>query len=107
MRFYDEMYKNHTINFKRLKNETKHPYVSHLLNERIKKWSSADLVEIKNFYQRILMETYAQRNAIVHQDAGNDKSLVALNQTLPWLLTRFRRSIFIELQTKIRKLLQN
>jgi hypothetical protein len=94
MKYYDEMQNKKTINFNRLKTEIKHPFIEHLLAQKDKRWSKDELYDVKQYYERMLLEGYSQRNAIIHTGEGYHKSLIGVNETLPWLVNKFRQAIF-------------
>ncbi len=93
MRYYNEMQRKKTINFKRLRKELSHPFIEHLLDEKTS-WTKVQLLDVKRFYERMLLEAYSQRNAIIHTGEGYHKSLVSLTETFPWLVNKFRQVLF-------------
>ncbi|HEV8511969.1 MAG TPA: hypothetical protein VGQ59_01765 [Cyclobacteriaceae bacterium] len=100
MRYFEEEQKRHTISFNRLRKESNHPFLHHLLDERKRAWHHRDFIRVKKYYHRILSEAYAQRNAIIHKGEGYEKSLITVNNSFPWIITRFRWVIFYGLRKK-------
>jgi hypothetical protein len=98
IRYFNELQNNKAINFKRLRREVKHPFIEYLLQVKDTKWSKLQLKEVKQYYERMLLEAYSQRNAIIHTGEGYNKSLVGVNETLSWIVNNFRQVIFQSLR---------
>lgn len=98
MQYFNEMQLKKKVNLKRLRKEVKHPFVQHLLDLAEAPWSQSHLLEVKQYYDRMLLEAYSQRNAIIHTGEGYNKSLVGVNETLPWIVGKFRHAIFRSLK---------
>ncbi len=90
MEYYNQIGSLKEIDFNVLSKEITHPFLSHLLKTHSKPYKKPKLKAIKEYYSRILWELQAQRNAIVHSGYGNEKAMILLNGTLPFLIMRFR-----------------
>lgn len=89
-----------TIDWTNFSKEIKHPFISHLISEFLKPLKKEDLSMRREFYQRVLWDTQAQRNAIIHRGYANDKAVISLNGTLPRLITRLRWTLFNGIREK-------
>jgi len=96
-----EIFNNQTsIDWITLSKEIKHPFILLLIDEFLKPFNKNDLLIRKEFYKRVLWDSQAQRNAIIHRGYANEKSIISLNGTLPRLITRLRWTLFNGIREK-------
>ena len=96
--FYRQLSSKGKLNFDQLLKEVKHPFINYLSNLYTKKLTSEDFKIFKLHYERILVETYAQRNGIIHKGEANEKPLITIFSTLPRLVMRFRWLLYSEMK---------
>ena len=102
-RHCNQIFKNGKINLKRLQKEINHPFLNELLKTYFKPFSPHDFQIRKTFYERILWETQAQRNSIVHNGFANDKALILLNGSLTRRVIKLRLTLFNEVRKRTAK----
>ncbi|HEY3525847.1 MAG TPA: hypothetical protein VGK47_06605 [Nitrososphaeraceae archaeon] len=90
-----------SIDWTVLSTEIKHPFISHLIADFLKPLKKNDLVNRRKFYQRVLWDTQAQRNSIIHRGYANEKAMISLNGSLPRLITRLRWTLFNGIREKV------
>jgi len=88
------------LDWEKLKNEIKHPFLNYLLSEITSASTKHYLEKKQKIYMRILRDAQAQRNAIMHSGIACEKSLISLNAQLPRLITRLRWLIFDGIKKK-------
>lgn len=60
--------------------------------------SRYDFKNEKKYYEGILKEAYEVRNFFIHKGIQNEKSLIKLEESLKFLIMRFRQVLFLELR---------
>lgn len=101
--YYGQLSSQGELNFKQLLSELKHPFINHLSKIYSSSLTKDDFKKAKQHYKRILVETYAQRNAVIHKGEANEKSLILLYHSIPRLIMRFRWLVFGEMKKKTAK----
>lgn len=76
----------------------KYPFIKELLQEHNKQMNLKFHKTSKAFYRSILRESYEQRNFFQHQAVANQKAIIKLQHTLPYIVQRFRWPIFDEIK---------
>ncbi len=99
--YYSQLSSKGKLNFEQLLSEIKHPFINHLSKIYLKPLTKENFKRLKHHYERILDETYAQRNIITHVGEANNKALISLYSTLPRLVMRFRWVVFDGMKRKI------
>ncbi|SDG23973.1 hypothetical protein [Chitinophaga filiformis] len=75
-----------------------YPFIKELINSCKMEKSPQSLRKSRKYYASILREAYEQRNFFQHQALANQKSLIKLRHTFPWIIQRFRWAIFDEIR---------
>lgn len=86
------------INFRRLEEIIKHPYITKQLKWYINKSDEEKIKIAFDFYLNILTETYEQRNFIEHAGIYNRKAIEKILMTLPDIVAQFRNLLIIKLK---------
>jgi hypothetical protein len=76
----------------------RYPFIQELFARDRKTLSLSEYAEIKKHYQSILLEAYEQRNFYVHQAHVNKKALIKLENSIFYLVRRFRWVLFSEIK---------
>lgn len=85
------------INF--IKTRTQYPFIQHLINRYEGLENECSMPKRLTFYQGILMEMYEQRNMIVHHGIYCPHTVERLQVFLPSLASRWRATLFDEIET--------
>lgn len=98
--FYSQLSTKGELDFDQLMKELKHPFLNYLSRTFYKPYSKNDFKLLQHHYERILIEAYAQRNAIIHTGKPHEKSLISIHSSFPYFIMRLRWIIFRALENK-------
>jgi len=81
------------IDLKKLSEIVHHPYLTPKMKQYINRSARERADIVKNYYRKILLEAYEQRNFIEHDGRFNEKSIDKVLQSLPSITSRFRQIV--------------
>ena len=87
----NEVINNKTANFY---SKIDYPFVNELHKIESKKLTEKRYIILKDFYSKIFLELYENRNSIAHANNFDEKSYIKLKNTIPNLLIRLRWVLF-------------
>ena len=79
-------------------NRISYPFIKEIVTLYKKRFNKINYNEARDYYYSILMESYDQRNLFIHEGVENEKAVVKLDMSLPYVVIRFRWILFSEMK---------